>query len=273
MALNIKALAEKFAELSGEKKKKSYAPPFPVWKPMLTEDGKAKTYNIRCLPVEYAGQPFYEIGYYDNKKLSPFRLVAPAQFGLPDPVSELVAELNKDRKNSKNAWNTIRPLLPQSRFLAPILVREEKEKGVQVYEISKNLCKKFYQNFLDDEYRDEPLHDALIGRDFKLTVSPSGKEFKNETTGKTYPVNDVDIRPAGKTSKLAATQEEIDKLVASVPNFDEIFKGQVKSYDDLAEMLRKYLDVDASAISGSASSDDATDDALLKSVEDQFNGL
>jgi hypothetical protein len=272
MALNIKALAEKFAELSGEKKKKSWAPPFPVWKPTLTEDGKAKTYTIRCMPVEYAGQPFYEIGYYDNKKLNPFRLVAPAQFGLPDPVAELVAELNKDRKN-KNAWNTIRPLLPQPRFLAPILVREEKEKGVQVYEISKNLCKKFYGNFLDDEYRDEPLHDAMLGRDFKLVVSPSGKEFKNETTGKTYPVNDVELRVSSKVSKLAPTQEEIDKLIASVPNFDEIFKSQVKSYDELAEMLRKYLDVDASAFSGTASAEEDTDDAILKSVEDQFNGI
>ncbi len=272
MALNIKALAEKFAELSGEKKKKSYAPPFPVWKPALTDDGKSKTYNIRCMPVEFGGQPFYEVGYYDNKKLSPFRLVSPSQFGLPDPIAELVTELNKDRQN-KNAWNTIRPLLPQPRFLAPILVREEKEKGVQVYEFSKNLCKKFYKDFLDDEYRDEPLHDALIGRDFKLTVSPSGKEFKNETTGKTYPVNDVDIRPVGKTSKLASTQEEIDKLISMVPNFDEIFRGQVKSYDDLAEMLRKYLDVDVSSISGSDSAEEGTDDALLKSVEEQFNGL
>ena len=271
MTINIKALAEKFAELSGEKKKKA-GHSLPFWKPTLTEDGKARTFNIRCMPTSFDGQPFFELNYYDNKKLSPFRLVAPAQFGLPDPVAELVVELNKDRGN-KNAWNTIRGLLPQPRFYAPILVREEKEKGVQVYEVSRNLCKKFYANFLDEEYAEEQLNDPMVGRDFKLTVSPSGKTFTNETTGKSYPVNDVDVRPGGKTSKLAATQEEIDKLVASVPNFAEIFKKQVKGYDELAQMLRKYLDIDAGSIAGTADAEVGSDDEALKSVEDQFNGL
>lgn len=271
MTLNIKALAEKFAELSGEKKKKA-GPSLPFWKPTLGEDGKAKTYNIRSMPVDFGGQPFFELAYYDNKKLSPYRLVAPAQFGLPDPVAELVAELNKDRSN-KSAWNTIRGLLPQSRFYAPILVREEKEKGLQVYEVSRAVCKKFYSNFLDEDYRETPLNDAQNGRDFKLVVTPTSKEFVNETTGKSYPVNDVDVRVAPKETKLASTQEEIDKLIASIPNFEEIFRKQVKSYDEIGQMLRKYLDIDSGSVAGTSEAEDGADDAALKSVEDQFNGL
>jgi hypothetical protein len=269
MALNIKALADKFAELSGEKKKKG--PSLPMWKPSLSEDGKSKTYNIRCLPCDFGGQPFFELNYYDNKKLSRNRLVAPAQFGLPDPVADLVVELNKDRGN-KNAWNTIRGLLPQPRFYAPILVREEKEKGVQYYEVSRNLCKKFYSNFLDEEYRDEPLNDALVGRDFKLVVTPSGKTFVTDD-GKSYPVNDIDLRVASKVSKLASTQEEIDKLVASVVDLSEIFKAQVKSYEEIGQMLSKFLDVGATPVAASAVAEIGMDDAALKSVEDQFEGL
>lgn len=271
MTLNIKALADKFAQLSGEKKKTSY-PTLPFWKPTLNEDGKPRSYNIRILPFDFSGQPFCEIGYYDNKKLNRFRLVAPVQFGMEDPIAEFVQELRKDRSN-KGAWNTIKGLLPQSRFYAPILVREEKEKGVQIYEMSRNLCKKFYANFLDEEFASEPLNDAMVGRDFKITVSPSGKTFTNEATGKSYPVNDVEIRVATKSSKLLPTQEEVDKLLASAPKLMEYFRSQVKSADELGKMLRNYLNIDAESVAGTPEMEEGADDAVLKSIEDQFDGL
>jgi hypothetical protein len=157
MAYNINKLADAYAVMNGEKRPNQVkkGPPFPQWKPALTEDGKSRTYNVRFLPYQDQNeQPFQEVSYYDNKTLSPFRLVAPAQFGLEDPIAELVMELRKDR-NNKSAWSIIKPLLPKPRYFAPVFVREEADKGTQVWELSPTICKDVYGVLVSEDYRDE----------------------------------------------------------------------------------------------------------------------
>lgn len=275
MAYNINKLADAYAVMNGEKKANQgkKGPPFPQWKPSLTEDGKAKTFNVRFLPYQDQNeQPFQEVSYYDDKGLSPFRLVAPAQFGLEDPIAELVMELRKDRKN-KDAWKVIKPLLPRPRYFAPVFVREEAEKGVQVWELSPTVCKDIYGVLVSEDYRDEDVTSPEKGFDFQVTVSPSGKNFIQPGTGKVYPVNDVKVLARTKSTRLAKTDEESKKLLGSIPNLLDIFTKQCKSADELKTLLESYLASDARAIQEDKTSDDVVDPATLKSVEDQFADL
>jgi hypothetical protein len=282
MAYNIKKVQDNFAVMSGEKKagQQKKGPPFAQWKPTLTDDGKSRTFNVRFLPYQDQNeQPFQEVNYYDNKALSPFRLVAPAQFGGKDPIAELVTELRKQR-NNKSAWNVIKGLLPKPRYFAPVLVREEAEKGVQIWELSPTVCKEIYAILVSEDYRDEDVTSPEKGYDFQVTVSPSGKTFTQPGTGKQYPVNDVKVIARTKPSKLCKTEAESEKLVGSIPNLQEIFQKQVKPVEELQTMLEAYLAVDAKASASeeagtnhTASTDAAAEAVNDKSIEDQFAGL
>jgi hypothetical protein len=275
MAYNIKKLVDTFAVMNGEKKtyQSKKGPPFTQWKPSLTEDGKAKTYNIRFLPYQDQNeQPFQEVSYYDDKTLSPNRLVAPAQFGMEDPIAELVVELRKDRK-SKEAWKVIKPLLPKPRYYAPVFVRDEPEKGVQVWELSPTHCKDVYGILVSEDFRDEDVTNPEKGFDFQVSVTPTPKVFK-APNGKEYPVNDVKIQPRTKSTKLASSAEEIRKLTGSVPNLLQIFKDQCKTAEELKMMLEGYLEMGTSSTPSEQSrEEDVVDPNTLKSVEDQFAGL
>jgi hypothetical protein len=284
MAYNIKKVQDNFSVMNGEKKASQgkKGPPFAQWKPMLTDEGKARTYNVRFLPYQDQNeQPFQELAYYDNKALSPFRLVAPAQFGLEDPIAVFVTELRKQR-NNKQAWNVIKGLLPKPRYFAPVLVREELDKGVQIWELSPTVCKEIYAILVSEDYRDEDVTSPDSGHDFQVTVSASGKTFTQPGTGKVYPVNDVKVMIRPKQSKLAKTEAEAGKLVESIPNLQDIFQKQVKPASELQTMLEGYLAVDAKAenvasANGSSNTsqevDEATEAANDKSIEEQFAGL
>lgn len=280
MAYNISKLADTYAVMNGEKKANQgkKGPPFPQWKPTLSDDGKARTFNVRFLPYQDQNeQPFQEVSYYDDKSLSPYRLVAPAQFGLEDPIAELVMELRKDRKN-KEAWKVIKPLLPKPRYFAPVFVREEADKGVQVWELSPTVCKDIYGVLVSEDYRDEDVTSPEKGFDFQVTVSPSGKTFTNPVTKIVYPVNDVKVLARTKSTRLAKTDEEVRKLVGSIPNLLDIFTKQCKSADELKGMLEGYLAIDArtsneSGTNHTSDTDDMVDPNAMKSVEDQFASL
>lgn len=281
MAYNIKNIQDQFATMNGEKKNNGSnkkGPPFQQWKPSLTDEGKSRIFNVRILPYQdQNGQPFQTVNYYDNKQISPFRLVAPVQFNLPDPIAELVTELRK-RRNNKEAWNVIKGLLPRPRYFAPILVREEADKGAQIWELSPTVCKDIYAVLVSDDYRDEDVTSPEKGYDLQVMVSPSGKVFK-APNGKEYPVNDIKVNARTKPSKLAKTPEEAEKLVSSIPNLLEIFTKQVKEPRELKEMLETYLSAgeasngEETGTNHTADTDVAAEAVSNQSVEDQFAGL
>lgn len=252
-------------------------PPFQQWKPSIQESGQPRVVNIRFLPyADQNEQPFQEVQYYDSKKVSPTRIVAPSQFGLPDPFAVLVTELRKKR-NDTQAWNTLKELLPKPRYFAPILVREEAEKGVQIWEMSPTNYKDIVAQMVSDDYREEDLTDPFKGRDFQVTISNSGKIFK-APNGTDYPVKDIKIMPRAKTSKLAADQKAVDDLLKTIPDLQEIFRKQVKSEEEMQELLSSYIEglgggSKTSSASPARGNDSDVDDALSASIEDQFADL
>jgi len=255
MSYNLNAIKSKIEQLSGAKNKKSgdggNRARINWFKPGLGQ------HDVRFLPYQDAnGQPFQEVAYYDSKLLSEMRFVAPTQFGMKDPVFELLTELKKDR--SKEAWSLWKNLTPRERYYAPIIVRGEEEKGVQIWELNGRLVKDIYSILAHPDYKDENLMDPEKGYDFTVMVSPTDKTFNGNA------VKEIKLQPRRKPSPLAEKDADREKLIAGIPNLEAYFKAQVKSEEQMAAMLENFLNS-----SDSGSSVETTSTTSLETAESQ----
>lgn len=252
MTYNLKAIKDKIEQLSGGKKRtgtnKQDRPKINFFKPALGQ------HNIRFLPYADAnGQPFQEVAYYDSKLLSERRFVAPTQFGMKDPIFELLTELKKDR--SKEAWTLWKNLQPKERYYAPILVRGEEEKGAQIWELNTHLVRDIYGVLAHPDYKDEDLMNPDTGYDFTVSVNPTDKTFNGN------PVKEIKLQPRRKASPLADSDSQKEKILQTIPDLEAYFKSQVKSADEMAAMLENFM-------AASTGSDDEADSNDNVSVAD-----
>lgn len=253
MSYNLNAIKKKIADLSGGRdgSNRKRRPKLNWFKPKLGENNSPNSFELRFLPYQDAdGQPFQEVSYYDHKSLSERRIVAPAQFGMDDPIIDFLDELRQEgTSDSWKLWNTLRA---KDRFYAPVLVRGEEDRGVQVWELNAKILKDIYAILAHPDYADEDMMDPEEGFDFTLRVTDTGKKF-----GK-YPVKNYDIQPRRKPSKLATTKKAREDLLESVPNLEEYFKSLVPDGEFLNKTIenfaQKMLDGDSSS-NGENSSD------------------
>lgn len=234
MTYNLKAIKDKIEQLSGGKKANAGS-----------GDGKTRTkinwfkpglgqHSVRFLPYTDAnGQPFQEVAYYDSKMLSDMRFVSPTQFGMKDPVFDLLTELKKDR--SKEAWTLWKNLQPKERYYAPIIVRGEEEKGVQIWELNSRLVRDIYAVLAHQDYKDENLMDPETGYDFTVSVSPTDKTFNGN------PVKEIKLQPRRKSSPIADSDAEKEKILSGIPNLEAYFKAQVKTEEQMTTMLENFM--------------------------------
>lgn len=230
MAYNLDAIKAKINQLSGAKSGGGNKDRAKInwFKPGLGQ------HNVRFLPYsDQNGQPFQEIAYYDSKLLSEWRFVSPSQFGMEDPVFEMLTELKKDR--SKEAWKLWKNLQPRERYYAPIIVRGEESKGVQIWELNSKIVKDIYSVLAHPDYKDENLMDAENGYDFTVMVSPTDKTFNGN------PVKEIKLQPRRKPSPLAENEADQEKFLKGIPNLEAYFKAQVKSKEDMVQMLENFL--------------------------------
>lgn len=234
MSYDIESIKRKIAALSGDRKAKtttseSNRPKLTYWKPQIGQ------HDIRILPYKDSnGQPVQEVSYYDSRLLSERRFVTPAQFGLPDPIFEMLTDLRKDR-SSKASWKLFLQLQPRERYYIPILVRGEESKGVQLWEFNSKMLKDLYGVFAHPDYADEDLTDPVNGYDFTVTVTPTEKTFNG------FAVKDLKLQPRRKPSPLLNSESERTKVLEQVPNLEEIFKSQVKSVEQMNEIIENFL--------------------------------
>ncbi len=254
---NLDAIKAKINQLSGVRgstnTQKTEKAKINWWKPSLGQ------HDIRFLPYQDRnGQPFHEVSYYDSRLLSERRFVAGCQFeDTVDPVFNLLTELKKDK--SKEAWMLWRNLQPKERYYAPIIVRGEEEKGVQLWELNSKLVKDIYSVLAHPDYKDENLMDVETGYDFTVTVSPTDKTFAGN------PVKDIKLQPRRKPSPLAKSSEASEKIISGIPNLEAYFKAQVKSEEELRGMLENFL-----AGNGS-SSEVSEDDEAVEQVKEKVS--
>jgi hypothetical protein len=251
MGVDLEAIRRRVQELQKGRSNSNVQ----LWKPK-----EAGEYTIRGLPwpTKYLqpGQPLVEKWFYyigDS-----FGLLAPNQFGKPDPIREFIDSLYKS--GTPDDRNMAKKLKPKMQAYLPIVVKKGKDADpgkVIVWSINKFLYQKLLGWFLDEEIGD--YLDPDSGFDIKVTFADSGKKFK----GKSMLNSDVEL--ARKTSKLANDPETTTKLLDAIPNIDDMY--QLKSYDELKSILEKWLEGGDSSSSDdddgsqrNASSGDALDE-------------
>lgn len=251
MGYDLDAIRKKIEQLSSNKKSSNTngnqkdRPKINWFKPTLGQ------IDVRFLPYSDSnGQPFQEIAYYDSKLLSDRRFVTPNQFGEEDPVFDLLTQLRKDR--SKEAWKLWRNLQPKERYYAPILVRNEEDKGIQIWEISPTLVKDIYAILAHPDYRDENLMDPENGYDFTVLVSATDKTFNG------FAVKEIKFQPRRKSSPILKESTKVEALLAGMPNLEAYFKSQIKTKEEMEVMLENFM-----------GSNSKTEDAVVD--EDNFD--
>lgn len=215
MAIDLEAIRKRVAELSGIKKTSS----IQMWKPGLGE------HKVRCLPWKNAvdGQPFMERWfYYIGENIG---VLAPNQFGKPDPINDLIRKLYSSGKPDDRVL--AKKLSAKMRCYAPVIVRGEEDKGVQVWSFGKQVYQRMLGFFLDEEVGD--ILSPSEGFDLKVSITKAiGKQF-----------NDTTVDPARRPSKLHEDSAVAQKWLESVPNLDDMYR--LKSTQEIETILNNWL--------------------------------
>jgi hypothetical protein len=217
MALDLESIKKRVQELSGIRQTSS----IQMWKPGPGE------YKVRGMlsPDAKDGMPFAERWFYYFVNPG---ILAPKQFGKPDPVDTFMRKLySSGKQDDKQLANTLRPKM---RVYMPVIVRGEEEKGVQIWSFGKILYQRFLTFFSDEEVGD--FLDPNTGFDLKVTVSKiSGKTFL-----------DMSVDPARKSSKLSEDPALVKSWLENIPSVDNMYK--LKSSEEIETILTKWLNGD-----------------------------
>lgn len=216
MGIDLEAIKRRVAELSGVRRTSSVQ----MWKPGLGE------YKVRCLPWKNPkdGQPFEERWFYYIVE-GQSGILTPKQFGKPDPIDELIRKLYSSGKPDDRVL--AKKLAPKMRCYAPVIVRGEEDKGVQVWSFGKQVYQRMLGFFLDEEVGD--ILSPTEGFDLKVSIS--------KAQGKQY--NDTTVDPARRPSKLHEDSATAQKWLENIPNLDDMYR--LKSYEEIETVLNNWL--------------------------------
>ena len=228
MAVDFDAIRKKLDRLSGTNKNRSL-----TWRPT---EGEEHTVRLISFP-DNEGQPFKELWFYYNigKERG---LLTPHQFQNPDPIQELINKLREE--GSKESYELAKKLYPKMRTYAPVIVRGEEDKGVQIWGFGKMVYQALLGLMLDEDYGD--ITDPLEGRDIKVVCS--------KQPGKKWAMTEV--RPRGKQSLLSEAPDQTKEWMSNIPNMDDLY--ECKSYDELSKIVNDWLGEGESEYDSGASS-------------------
>lgn len=215
MAIDLEAIKKRVAELSGVRKTSSVQ----LWKPTVGE------HKIRCLPWKDApdGQPFMERWFYYIGENA--GILAPNQFGKPDPINDLIRKLYSSGKPDDRLL--AKKLAPKMRCYAPVVIRGQEDRGVMVWSFGKIVYQRMLSFFLDEEVGD--ILSPTEGFDLKVTLSQSpGKQFM-----------DTMVDPARRPSKLHEDSKQVESWLNAIPNIDDMYR--LKSTQEIETVLNNWL--------------------------------
>ncbi len=217
MAIDFEALRKKLGQLSGTNSKRAR-----FWRP---EEGKE--YNIRIIGFQdNDGNPFQERYFYYNIGNNP-GLLAPYQFGKPDPIQELITKLRDE--GSKESYELAKKLYPKMRCYAAVIVRGEENEGVRLWAFGKQVYQSLLNVMLDPDYGD--ITDVNEGHDVKV-LSTKAPGMKWATT---------DVRPRPKSTPLGSAGD-VKNWTSAIPNLDDFY--QLESYEKLESIINNWLNAD-----------------------------
>ena len=235
MAIDFDAIRKKLGQLSGTTTKRNV-----MWRPP-----EGETSNVRLLAfTDNNGNPFKERYFYYNIGNNP-GLLAPYQFGKPDPINELIQKFKGE--GSKEGYEMAKKLYPKMRCYAAVIVRGQEDEGVKLWAFGKTVYQSLLNIMLDPDYGD--ITDPNDGYDIKVTVSKqAGKMFAN-----------TEVMPRPKQTELG-TKSQIKEWTSSIPDIDEMF--QLKSYEQLETIINAWLNGD----DGDSNEDGGDEDVVATST-------
>ena len=215
MAIDLDAIRNKLNQLSGNNSRRNM-----MWRP---QEGEEATVRLLSFP-DNDGQPFKERWFYYNIGNNP-GLLAPYQFGQPDPIQDLINKLRDD--SSKESYELAKKLYPKMRSYDPVVVRGEEEKGVRLWSFGKTVYQSLLNYMLDEDYGD--ITDPTEGRDVKVVCTkPPGRMWAT-----------TEVRPRGKQTKLSTSSKTAKEWLDSIPSLDDMYT--CKSYDELEKIVNDWL--------------------------------
>ncbi len=219
MAIDFEALRKKLNQLSGTNSRRNM-----MWRP---QEGEEATVRLLAFSDNEDGLPFSERWFYYNIGSNP-GLLAPYQFGNPDPIQELITKLRDE--GTKESYELAKKLYPKARYYAPVVVRGEEEKGVRVWSFGKTVYQSLLNIMLDEDYGD--ITDPVEGRDIKvICTKQAGRQWAM-----------TEVRPRGKTSPLASSKTQAKEWTTKIPEIGDMYEE--KSYDVLSKIVNDWLSGD-----------------------------
>jgi hypothetical protein len=213
MAIDINKIKNKLAQLSGKKRTSS-----SLWRP----EGR---HTVRLLPMQNTdGTPFHERYFYYN--IGNNRgILAPHQFGKPDPIQELINRLHED--GSSNSRELAKKLYPKLRTYAAVVVRGEEDKGPRLWGFGKQVYQSLLNIMLDADFGD--ITDPLEGHDLTVSMSKHpGRQFAT-----------TEVMPRPKVTPLCEDSKVMEEWISGVPDIDDIYTLQ--SYDEIKDTVNNWV--------------------------------
>lgn len=250
MALDFDAIKRKLERLSGNTKNRS-----SMWKP---EEGNKYTVRLLSFPNN-DGQPFKELQFYYNIP-GQRGLLAPSQFGQRDPIQELITKLRDE--GTKESYEMAKKLYPKMRVYAPVVVRGEEDKGVQIWSFGKLVYQALLSLMMDEDYGD--ITDLKTGTDITVTCTKApGQQWAK-----------TEVLPKRKASPLSSDKTQVKEWVDSIPDLTQMF--QVKSYDELSGIVNNWLNGEDTESTGTEWNSETTEtktSSSSSSIDDVFSDL
>jgi len=253
MAFDINAIRNKLAKLQGKTTGTSY------WRPSEASDSQVRLLSFKTDD----GLPFKEFYFYYNIGKSR-GILAPNQFGKPDPIQELINKLREE--DAVGNKDLLKKLYPKMRVYAPVIVRGEEEKGIQLWGFGKMVYEQLYTLLADDEIGD--FTDPYTGRD--ITVSQS------KTPGRQWATTTV--RPRLKQTQLHKDEKQMKEWIDAVPDTNTLF--ELEEYDIISKKVNDWINGEDSSSDGTSRNFDtstketsSSGDSTFKSLDDAFSSL
>ena len=252
MAINFDALRKKLGQLSGSGGRRN-----SMWRP---QEGEESVVRLMSFPANDDGLPFAERWFYYNIGNNP-GLLAPYQFGDPDPIQELITKLRDE--GTKESYELCKKLYPKARYYAPVIVRGEEDKGVRIWAFGKTVYQSLLNIMLDEDYGD--ITDPTDGRDVKVICT--------KAPGRMWATTEV--RPRGKQSVLCTDNKQAATWVEGIPDINDMYEA--KSYDALTKIVNDWLEGDdAESDEGETTrgfNGTTTTSSAPKNIESKFKSL
>jgi hypothetical protein len=220
------------------------------WKPQVGN------YTIRIVPAKSNKQnPFKEVYFHYGFAKGP--VLALNNFGEADPIMEFAAKLrqSKDRDN----WALAKKLDPKMRVFVPVIVRGEEHLGVRLWEFGKEVYKSLLGFAADEDYGD--FTDIQDGFDFKIDA------VQAEVAGRK--VVSCTLRPRPKSSPISEDANQVNKWLEEQPDIMTI--NRKREYNDIKELLAKWLNPDAEEEQAAPTAPVATTEAAPAVQSDWVN--